>query len=196
MELQFEERTHTYMLDDKELSSVTEIIKPIQSYAGVPKHIMELARQKGNATHTAVKLHHEDDLDIESLDLQIVPRFDAWLQFLVDTKANIIGWEKPMCSKIYQYAGMPDLWFDIGKITYLTDIKPNSMFNWYPIQLSGYQQLLKEHEGITGVQRATLQLKDDGKYKFTPYSRAQDAKDMSVFSSLLNIHQWRKNNGN
>ena len=77
---------------------------------------------------------------------------------------------------------------------WLPDIKPNSLLKWYPIQLSGYQQILKEQFNLPQTRRATLQLKDDGKYRFTPYQRAEDARDFSVFNSLLQIYQWRRIN--
>lgn len=191
MEFNFDAHSHTYTLDDEVLPSVTAIIKPIQSYAKIPKSVLEHARQMGVATHKAVELWNEGDLDIDSLDIQIVPRFKAWLKFITDTGAEVTGYETPMYSSMYKYAGTPDLWIKINKDIYLLDIKPNSMFSWYPIQLSGYQHLLQDYSKTTGVQRATLQLKDDGKYKFTPYKRADDARDFSVFQSLLTIYKWR-----
>lgn len=194
--LHFDPKLHKYTLGEKDLPSVTTIIDPLQNWAGIPEEILAYACAKGLATHAAIKLHNENDLDINSLDLAIVPRFEAWLKFLTDKKPEIVGSERPMCSRLYHYAGTPDLWIKMNGDTWVIDIKPNSMFNWYPIQLSGYQQLLKEEEefNVFAAHRATLQLKDDGKYKFTAYSRANDATDMSTFLSCLRLHQWREKN--
>jgi len=194
--LQFDPLTHTYTMDGEVLPSVTEIIRPLQDYAAIPERVLEYARQKGEAIHLAVQLHHEGDLDIGSLDPAIVPRFDAWLKFVEDKAPRICGFERPLYSRIYRYAGTPDLWCLMDGVLWLLDIKPNSLCKWYPIQLAAYQQLLRE-TGLSKegqAKRATLQLKDDGTYKLTPYDRAQDAADMGVFLSLLSILNWRKRN--
>src|SRR3990167_5360031 len=190
----FIEDTHTYYLGDRVLPSVTEIISPLQNYTDINPHVLEHARQKGDAIHTAVKLHNEDDLDISTLDPAIIPRYEAWLKSVDDKKPVILGFEQPMFSHIYSYAGTPDLWMAMDDDIWLPDIKPNSLLKWYPIQLSGYQQILKEQFNLPQTRRATLQLKDDGKYRFTPYQRAEDARDFSVFNSLLQIYQWRRIN--
>lgn len=192
--LHFQPESHTYTLGNNVLPSVTEIIDPLQDWADIPEEILAYACAKGLATHAAIQLHNENDLDVNSLDLAIVPRFEAWLKFLADKTPEIVGFERPMYSYLYRYAGTPDLWIRMDKDIWLLDIKPNSLFKWYPIQLSGYQQLLKEELNISAARRATLQLKDDGKYKFTPYSRANDVNDMSTFLACLRLHQWREKN--
>lgn len=192
--LDFDAESHTYRLDNKRLPSVTEIIKPLQNWANIPKDTLAYACAKGLATHAAIELWNNNDLDIDSLDPVIVPRFEAWLNFLADKKPQILGFEEPMYSRIYHYAGTPDLWIYIDDEYWLLDIKPNSLFKWYPIQLVGYQQLLKEELDIPITRRATLQLMDNGKYKLTPYTQKEDAKDMSTFLSCLHLHQWRKKN--
>ncbi len=192
--LHFEPESHTYTLGSSVLPSVTEIIDPLQDWTGIPEKTLAYACSKGLSTHAAIQLHNENDLDVNSLDLAIVPRFEAWLKFLTDKTPEIVGFEKPMCSHLYHYAGTPDLWINMDKNIWLLDIKPNSLFKWYPIQLSGYQQLVRENLNISAAHRATLQLKDDGKYKFTPYSQANDATDMSTFLACLRLHQWREKN--
>ena len=84
-QLLFDEATHTYTVGDTTLPSVTDIIKPLQEYAAIPAIILEHARQKGDATHHAIRLDHENDLDISTLDDSIVPRYEAWLKFKQDT---------------------------------------------------------------------------------------------------------------
>lgn len=191
----FDEDSHTYRLGNEVLPSVTDIVKPLQDYAAIPAKVMEHARQKGEAIHWAVRLHSEDDLDVDTLDPAIVPRFEAWLKFLDETGFKVIGFEQRMYSSLYRYAGTPDFWGEMNGEVWLPDTKPPSMWKWYPVQLSGYQQLLKEQYSINHARRATLQLMDDGRHKFTPYDRKDDARDMSTFLSLLNVLNWRKHNG-
>jgi hypothetical protein len=188
----FDAVANVYRLGDRTLPRVTDIINPLLQFANINPQVLEYARQKGQAIHAAVKLHNADDLDINSLDPAIIPRYEAWLKFLADKKPVILGFEQPMYSSIYNYAGTPDLWMAMDDDIWLPDIKPNSLLIWYPIQLSGYQQILKEQLSLPQARRATLQLKDDGKYRFTPYQRVEDAKDMSTFLSLLNIISWRQ----
>ena len=132
----FDPDTHTYRLGDQVLPSVSEIIKPLQDYAMISKKVMEHARQKGEALHLAVQLHNEDDLDISSLDTTIVPRFEAWLKFLKDTGFKVMGFEERLYSKLYRYAGTPDLWGEMNGEIVLPDTKPPTMWTWYPVQLS------------------------------------------------------------
>lgn len=194
--LHFDPALHRYTVSNRILPSVTSIIKPLQNFANIDEKTLEYARQKGVAIHAAIKLHNENKLDIMSVDLAIVNRFEAWLSFLKDKTPDIVGFETPMYSQIYDYAGTPDLWIRMNDEIWLIDIKPNTYFKWYAIQLAGYQQLLKETLDLIGLRRATLQVTDEGKYKFTPYKRNEDANDMNTFISCLRLFQWRKQNDN
>ena len=191
--LLFDEATHTYTVGSATLPSVTEIIRPLVDYAAIPAIVLENARQKGDAIHYAIRLGHENDLDISTLHDAIVPRYEAWLKFQQDTGFLLDGHEQPMCSRIYNYAGTPDFWGTMNDGNLLVDIKPNSLLKWYPIQLSGYQQLIRENVGMK-TRRATLRLMDDGNYKFLPYQRNDDAVDFSVFNSCLQLLNWRIRN--
>lgn len=190
--LQYNHEQHTYTVDGRQLPHVTSITAPLSNgFDGIPPAVLEFARERGQAVHLAIKYHHDNDLDIATLDLEIVPYFEAFLKFQADTGFKVLGAETPMHSLVFKYAGTPDLWGEIGTELWLPDIKAVAAVPpWVAIQTAAYQRLLTEYVGRK-ARRAALQLKNDGTYRFTPYVRAEDAKDFSVFNSCLTIFNWR-----
>ena len=80
--LKFDAEQHVYSLGGRNLPNVTNIIRPLQEgFDRIPPAVLEHARERGQAVHRAVLFHNENDLDIETLDLEIVPYFEAWIRF-------------------------------------------------------------------------------------------------------------------
>lgn len=190
----FDKEQHVYTLDGRRLPSVTEIIEPIQAgYAGIPAHVLEKARARGEAVHLAVQYHNEGDLAVETLDIEIVPYFEAYLKFVADTGFKVLGTETAMYSIPFRYAGTPDLWGEIGAELWLPDIKCTAVTPpWTAIQTAAYRRLLEEYTGHK-ARRGALQLRGDGTYRFTPYPAADDARDMATFNACRLVWDWRKN---
>ena len=194
MKFTFNAEAHEYWYGNRRLPSVTEIIRPLMDYSNIPVGVMEHARQVGQAVHGAIKLHNEDDLAVDALDLGIIPRFEAWLRFVTDTGFTVLGFEQPMYSETYLYAGTPDLWGDdrLGT-SYLIDIKATAMIPpWVRIQTIGYKKLVEPLAKKQRMRRAALHLQKDGAYRFEVYPFAQDSDDFMTFQSCLRILQWRQ----
>lgn len=192
-QFRFVEESHTYWFGDRRIPGVTEALCPIHDLADVPAHVLEHARQVGQAIHAAIKLHNADDLVVESLDLEIVLRFEAWLAFVKDTGFRVRGFEQPMGSNIYQYGGTPDLWGEMGGHPWLPDIKATAVIApSVAVQTAAYRQLLTENSAPSAKpRRAALHLRKDGTYRFIPYEARADSEDMQTFQSLLRIAHWR-----
>lgn len=191
----FDPESHTYTLDGRKIPGVSEIIAPLKDFSGIPPHVLQFARERGEAVHKAIQYHHEGDLAVDTLDLQIVPYFEAYLKFVADTGFKVLGFERPMYSLPFRYGGTPDLWGEIGADLWLPDIKCTAAIDpANAIQTAAYRRLLEEFAGHK-ARRATLQLRQDGTYRFQPYPQAEDAADMQTFQALLHILTWRQKHG-
>lgn len=145
----FDPEKHEYRLGGVRLPSVTEIIAAVGATSD--KSWMDpFYAERGKAVHTAIQLHLEGDLDEETLDDEVRPRFERWLRWW--RKSGMSGGvvEKPMYSW-RGFAGTPDLL----EAPVLCDWK-GSYEHGYRLQMGGYRLLLEDNghihpeEEITG----------------------------------------------
>lgn len=193
-EFYYDKTLEKYYSGEREVPRVSDILKDLVNYDDINPSVLEYARTRGTAIHHAIFLHNQNDLDISTLDIEIVPYFEGWLKFLSDTGFEVLGFEEPMYSKIYDFAGRPDMWGLLNKQLCVPDIKCTArMEKHFPVQISGYQQLLKENKNVD-CKRGALRLLKDGRYRYEPYSRTDDARDFMTFNACKTIHNWRKHN--
>ena len=191
MKLIFDAHNHEYKLDDVKLSSVTQILQGagLSDFSKVNPDILERAKKFGTSTHLACQLYDENRLDIKSLDIALEPRLEAWILFKRDfgiSKFKEI--EKQVYSIKYQYAGCLDrLTMDDA----LIEIKTcTTIPKTTGLQLVGYQGAYEEMYKVKIKRRICVQLLD-GTYKMEEY---KEKSDFRVFTSCLNITNWRKLN--
>src|SRR5690606_908757 len=105
--LTFDPILHRYMLDGRELISVTTALRE----AGLidDSFWTEEARLRGTYLHAAIALHNEGDLDISSLDPKLVPYFRGYERFLSETRVTIEQTEARVHDEALGYAGTLDL---------------------------------------------------------------------------------------
>lgn len=187
MKLTFDQETHTYWYGNKKVPSVTSIIKPLIDFQNIPENILNRASSFGTAVHFACELFDKNDLDEDSLNERIVPRLDAWKNFISDYK---VKWEK-IEEKVFHenlfYAGTLDRVGEVNGIKCIVDIKTS--LKVHPaagVQLCAYQNALKD--GFSTIKkRLVVQLKKYGEYTITEF---KDPLDLSVFLSLLTMKNW------
>lgn len=193
--LNFDEPSHTYTLDGKVLPSVTQILKPLYDFSGVPPEVLERKRQIGTAVHKAIELDLADDLDPESLAPEVAPYFAGWQSFRAQFRPVEYRAEALLYSAL-GYAGTVDLiarqdglpgWWVIDYKTAAT-VSPA-----VALQTAAYAKAATEAGMVPeAARRATLHLRDDGTYRLIEHS---DRADFRVFQALLIVHNWRKANG-
>jgi len=189
--LVFHEEGHTYLLDGKEIPSVTTVMEDLLvSYAGVPGQILEAARQRGTNVHRAIELHHLNDLEQASLEPEIADYFWQYLLFEKHSGFKMRRSEERVFSRKYGYAGTLDLEGELHRSSVLVDIKTSSVI--MPAvgpQTAAYlEALIERTKSRRKYRRYALQLRRDG-YKLVPQ---ECARDMTMFLSALNIYTWRK----
>ena len=181
---------HIYHLNEMVVPGVTTVLQPITDYGGIDPAILEYKSALGTAVHYATELYDNDDLDFDSLDAALAPYVDGWIKFIADTGFIIELNEHIVYHKRYHYAGMLDRVGLLNDERCVIDIKCVSVLAPHVgVQLAAYQEaensVRKKVDKIT--KRFAAQLKPDGTYRLEPYT---DRTDFSVFTSLLNIHNW------
>jgi hypothetical protein len=192
-EISFDEERHEYRIDGYLVPSVTTIIRPLQSMGGSDA-AREYKRQIGKALDTAITLWERQDLDMDSVDLAVLPFFRAWIAFKQDTGFRVLLNQPIVYSRKLRFAGTPDLLgtrvFDSESPDELLDTKCVwAMDPATAIQTAGYSIAAAESLGIKVKKRAGVQLLRDGTYKLYSYN---EQNDEYVFRSLLNIHAWKE----
>lgn len=193
--IHFDPTSHSYTLDGRRLPNVTSILEPLSSYAGVPRHILDAAAERGNHVHKACELVLWDLLDEDELADEYKPYIAAFKQFLVETRFSADHIEARVYHKELLYAGT----LDLGGVLpgrkprrALIDIK--TTFKLLPSvgpQTAAYIDAWNStHDKDAHFQdRYGLQLKPDGTYKMLPFT---DPLDMNVFRSCLVIHNFMR----
>jgi len=191
MSLVFNPENHEYKLDDVKLPSVTQILQGagLSDFSKVNPELLKRAQSFGTAAHLACQLYDENRLDIKSLDIALEPRLEAWILFKRDFGiSEFKEIEKQVYSTRYQYAGCLDR---LTMEDALIEIKTcTTIPKTTGLQLSGYQGAYEEMYKVKIKRRICVQLLD-GTYKMEEY---KEKSDFRVFTSCLNVINWRKIN--
>jgi len=183
--IQFDEAAHSYTVNGVRYSSVTEILAEMGLIDTT--WFTEYGRDRGKLVHRIIQWHLAGELDEDSIDPALRPYFDAFLKFEADSKFVAEVVERPFASETYRFAGTPDLIGCLNGHNAIIDIKTGAPQPWTALQLAGYEVLVKH----PSMERFSLQLTDEGKYKLTHH---KDRADRGVFLSALALHLWKRNN--
>jgi hypothetical protein len=190
----FAAHLHAYELDGRQIPSVTQVLTlaGISDVSGIPVHNLDRAASIGKAVHLACDLLDADDLDLDSLDPQIVgyvlgyQRFREEWDFVPEliehrTVASVLGLQYGMCvDRVGPLRGK----------MYVLDLKTSSKRRpEWAIQTIAYAQGL----GMYDAGRAALHLHKDGTYNLIEYQdRVQDAE---TWEAALQVAYWKLNHG-
>jgi hypothetical protein len=206
--LSFDEETHVYRLDGRELVSVTSAIRE----AGLmpDEHwFTKQARRRGSAVHTACWYDDEGDLDPSSVAPEIRGYLDAWRKFKHESHWGRLNTDedgRDMSAKeqrlwsIEGFAGTPDR---VGELfttnpiapdLTILDIKTGPPASWHGPQTAGYAIAWSERTGIAlhRLRRAGVHLRADGTYRLHPHT---DRADFGAFRAAVVVANWRRAHG-
>jgi hypothetical protein len=191
MQLLFDKSTHSYTLNGRAVPSVTQVLEPLEMFDGIPAHVLEAARERGQFVHEAMALLARDALDWSSLDLDIVPYVEGGKRFLEESGAIVIASEMRVACARIRCAGTFDLLAHLRDTECLIEFKATAALpRTVGPQTAAYDRLYQSMRGGRPRKRYCVQLKP-GDYKVHPLT---DPADWSVFQSCLNIHHWRNKN--
>lgn len=187
-DLQFNPVGHQYLLNNRPVPSVTQVLQPYSGLEFVDREVLARAAEFGTHVHEACHLLNLGRLDADNLDEALVPYVQAWAQFLEDTGAVVVLSEHRVASEAYNFAGTIDTIVHWGKSSRLVDIKSTSgVPRTVGPQTAAYRQALKESTGDSVRDRYCVQLKPDGRYAL---HKLTDPNDWNIFQSALNLHRW------
>lgn len=191
MQLAFDKSTHTYTLNGRAVPSVTQVLEPLEMFDGIPVHVLEAARERGQFVHEAMALLVRGALDWASLDVSLVPYIEGGKRFLDESGAVVIASEQRVACPRIRCAGTFDLLAHMRDAECLIEFKATAALpRTVGPQTAAYERLYQAMHGPSHRRRYCVQLKP-GDYKVHPLT---DPADWSVFQSCLNIHYWRNKN--
>ena len=185
----FDPKTHSYYISGSPVPSTTQVIKEA-GLLGDTSHYSPEAAQRGTLVHEATAMYDRSELDVETLDPQLMPYLNAWVKFCADTGMEPVIIEQQLYTSDYRFAGTIDrAWpAQSGKHLVVCDIKTGALPVWLPLQLGGYSLLCNALEGM-GVE-----LRDDGTYRAQSYGPKEIIEARKVFLAALTVTHWKRSN--
>ena len=182
--LSFEADTHVYRVGERELPSVTTVLKE----AGLidVTWFSEGAAERGRAVHAAIHLDTRGDFDPVFLEAGYLGYLEAYRRFMREGGFRVDASEEPLHDLVLGFAGTLDLrggFDDADAVGYtdIIDIKTGSLPNWVGYQTAAYAQLFSVGRRY---RRWALRLMSDGKYQLRPLTKTTD---IHVFLAALTV---------
>lgn len=194
-QLLFDEANHRYTVDGEVLPSVTQILKPLYSFNGIPEHVLQAKAALGTAVHRACELLDNDDLDQETDEgkagLEPIAGYLAgYVKFKAEVRPVVLENETRLHHPLHRYAGTIDRRYTINRDLWDIDLKSTvAMSPLVGLQTAAYSELFKANGDRRRPRRGALQLFPDGKYKLWEF---KDPSDLAVFLSLLNVYRFKE----
>lgn len=178
--LEFEESSHTYKLNGKEIPSVTTILKEVGFIDTTWFKDSGLVR--GSVVHKATELLDQGFLDWFGLNEEYIPYVKAYEKFKLESGFQSIQQESKMYDDLFWFCGTVDRIGMLNNCDAILDIKTGQKQAWWSLQLAAYKHLSK----IRRAKVYSLRLKKDGKYILDEYTDTK--KDCDDFLSIVRVY--------
>ena len=192
--LRFDQVAHRYWLGERELPSVTTVLKGVGLIN--TDWFTEDARRRGEFVHRALEWRDRDELDPASVDPSLKPYVDGYELFLRESGARWSCVEQRLGDDTLGYAGTVDRIGTIGDERVVLDLKTGPPQPWHALQLAAYHALIRPLLGAAirphQVLRYGLYLKPDGTYRLQAY---RERSDLAIFRAALAVAQFKETHG-
>jgi hypothetical protein len=197
IEFCFDPERHLYLVQDKVVPSVTQVLHAAglaADYSTVAAEVLERKRIIGEYVHKATQYLDEGSLDLGTIDPQIQPYLAAYQRFINESgfrprlvEHRLVGNVSGMLC-----GGTVDREGTMGGKPWIIDLKCiERLYPSFALQTAGYELLLpKPVTPPFRYTRAVLQLRPNGSYKLTTYD---DPADSDVFRGALGVTVWKMN---
>ena len=190
----FDEATHTYTLDGKELPSVTHIIRylAVDKASNADPNMALIARERGSAVHEATVMYDYSGEIPDDFPAEYAPYLEAYVQFCRDYRIKWELIEHQMGNATLGFAGTLDRFGVIDGKLCILDIKTSYKFAIPSLsaQLTAYHDLLlnEQFERLenANIRHLGLQLMRTGKYRLY---ETDCEKGSDLFYSCRRIYQ-------
>ena len=192
--VQFDEATHTYTLDGKELPSVTHIIRylAVDKANNADPNMALMARERGSAVHEATVMYDYSGEIPDDFPAEYAPYLEAYVQFCRDYQIKWELIEHQMGNATLGFAGTLDRFGFIDYKLCILDIKTSYKVDIPSLsaQLTAYHDLLlnEQFERLenANIRHLGLQLMRTGKYRLY---ETDCEKGSDLFYSCRRIYQ-------
>lgn len=189
--LKFKVDDHSYWVNDRQLPSVTEIIRflNVDIIGSANKEAKEAAAERGTRIHEACTAY---DFGDDECDGDIVGYIKAYADFKRDYGVKDWSMFETIVGNEH-YAGTLDRYGKIDGVTTVLDIKTGSKLHMktHVVQLAGYTELLLEDRKPV-EQGAILHLKKDGAYTLKIVDIDELCDAYLIFRRCLELHNYLK----
>ena len=190
--LTFDEAAHRYFWDGQPVPNVTSILAPLVSFDHIKPDVLEIARQKGVATHRMVELDCKGDLDEDTLPEWMRPALAQWRKFKAESDFVMSESEHKVFHPVYKFAGTLDLRGTMRGNVVFIDVKRSLAAG--PVigyQISAYEHAYNAQQSVKSklAKRYALKLSEVGPYRLEEF---KDESDFSVFLSCLTVYRAKQ----
>ena len=193
----FDAERHLYLVQGKPVPSVTQVLHSAglsADYSIVAPEVLDRKRIIGEYVHKATQYLDESCLDMDTVDPEIQGYLAAYEKFIPESGFRPQLIEHRLVGRIYGMlcGGTIDRTGAMAGKLWIIDLKCiERLYPAFALQTAGYELLLpKPVVPPFKYDRAVLQLRLDGSYKFTAYS---DLADFDVFRAALVVTAWKMN---
>ncbi len=193
--LQFDAPTHHYTMDGVRIPSVTQVLAPLYTFAGISRDVLNAKAALGTAVHRACELLDKDDLDEESdagrAALEPIAGYlNGYKKFKSEKRLVIVANEQRLFHPVHRYAGQIDRSYAMEGHVWDVDLKSTVAISpIVAVQTAAYTEMLRANGRTQTARRGALQLFPDGNYKLHEFT---DPSDFTVFLSLLTVQRFKE----
>lgn len=190
--LHLDEATHTYWLDGAQIPGVTSVLSVAHSFGFVSAEALESAQERGTYVHKMCELDDLGTLHPDEESGAFGGYLRAWRNFCREYGAAWDGGVECIGhSRVYRYAGTVDRRGTLKRRPgrWVIDIKTSvQKYKVWGLQTAAYRNIAAEEDARwSTAQRATVRLRNDGKYLFDEHL---NPIDWPAFVSLLTLEHW------
>jgi hypothetical protein len=163
-------------------------------YDHIPRAVLDHKAEIGTAAHAATHYHDEGDLELSTVDDEVMPYLEGWMKFVTEMDVEIHAIEQ---RGIVVVDGMPygytfDRDVTLVGVRTLLEIKCTAgvEISWGP-QTAAYEAALRAIDGKVR-RRVAVHLKPNGTYSLLQLA---DVKDYHVWKWALALEVWKQTKG-
>jgi hypothetical protein len=206
--LRFDAKQHKYFVGDRELISVTTLLKVMGLQWYPNNEAVRLKMELGSYVHQITEyydknrlgypvkfypenIYKNDAIRKENGMHEALPYFEAYKKFLTETDCEVIEVEKRYYHPAWWYAGTIDRLVKLNGQLSILDIKTGIPIPATALQIGGYAELYRHWHGVM-PKGHVLYLQKDGSYKLKEIERIPE--QANTFLSALSVHYWKQSN--
>lgn len=191
--------TSKYTIDGNRVVSVTESLgfAGLPNFAGIPAEILAHAAARGREVHSWCDLDDQGLIEVGVVPDEPINHFlSAYRTFKSEFGFKLIELEKIVRSERYGFVGTLDRLCYLRnhkrypRDPFVIDIKTPQLISAVDrLQVAGYAIALQEMDSkLRTVRRGAVQLRVDGRYRWTPHEDPSDAHD---FLSTIRVAHFK-----